>query len=136
MSDKAPTSIGSYGNALDDLAIYPNNMKIPSNFTIPDGNVFKLYLAGFVWYICNTNSNNKWEVAGQFIVRSAIPEYDDSAMIVTPIGVAPSSDPMKNSPSELNLVLSTSGNGAFSNITYLILTDTDGGVAPPSSECK
>ncbi|CAG8766617.1 19758_t:CDS:2, partial [Gigaspora rosea] len=70
---------------------------------------------------------------GQFIVRTAIPEYDNSAMTVTPIGVAPSSDPTKNSPSELNL--SISGNGAFSNITYLILTDTDGGVAPPSSEC-
>ncbi|RIB23176.1 hypothetical protein C2G38_892656 [Gigaspora rosea] len=48
--NKTPTSIGNYE--------YPKGVYIPSNFTIPDGNVFKfkLYLAGFVWKRCNGTS--------------------------------------------------------------------------------
>ncbi|CAG8672233.1 5501_t:CDS:2 [Cetraspora pellucida] len=158
MPAKAPTSIGN--------TEYPQNIKIPANFTIPAGNVFKfqLSLAGFVWYICDTSSSDKWiedqfrsvyfnskdDISGfpvspaavldvrndQYHVLSAIPEHDTSSMIVTVINDAPSSDPTKNYPSELVSVISTAGVGAFSNITYLILTATDGGVPPPKSDCK
>ncbi|CAG8711537.1 938_t:CDS:2, partial [Cetraspora pellucida] len=53
MPAKAPTSIGN--------TEYPQNIKIPANFTISAGNDFKfhLYLAGFVWYMCNTSSSDK-----------------------------------------------------------------------------
>ncbi|CAG8791673.1 21273_t:CDS:2, partial [Racocetra persica] len=54
MPAKAPTSIGD--------PVYPHGINIPSNFTIPSGNVFKftLKLAGFVWYLCDTSSSDKW----------------------------------------------------------------------------
>ncbi|CAG8781306.1 35505_t:CDS:2, partial [Racocetra persica] len=70
----------------------------------------------------------------QYIVRSNIPS-DTSVMTLTVINSVPSSDPTKNYDSELVSVISTSGNGAFSDITYLILTDTKGGLPPPKSEC-
>ncbi|CAG8559068.1 10818_t:CDS:2, partial [Cetraspora pellucida] len=122
MPSKAPTSIGN--------TEYPKNIKIPANFTIPAGNDFKfhLYLAGFAWFLCDTSSNkwipdqwrsvyfnNKDEISGypvspvavldtrngQLHVQSAIPEHDTSSMIVTVINDAPSTDPTKNTPSEL-----------------------------------
>ncbi|CAG8716555.1 14589_t:CDS:2, partial [Cetraspora pellucida] len=61
---------------------------------------------------------------GQLRVLSAIPEHDTSSMLVKVINDVPSPDPMKNVPSELVSVISTAGVGAFSNITYLILTAT------------
>ncbi|CAG8770815.1 12637_t:CDS:2, partial [Cetraspora pellucida] len=82
---------------------YPQNIKIPANFTIPAGNDFKfhLYLAGFVWYMCNTSSSDKWKTDGQYRVLSAIPEHDTSSILVKVINVAPSPDPTKNFRSEL-----------------------------------
>ncbi|CAG8536331.1 24628_t:CDS:2, partial [Cetraspora pellucida] len=126
---KVPTSIGN--------TEYPQNIKIPANFTIPAGNDFKFHLslAGFVWYMCDTSSDDKWITDGQYHVLSAIPEHDTSSMITTVINDAPSPDPTKNYPSELISVISTAGVGAFSNITYYILTATDGGVPSPKSDC-
>ncbi|CAG8548390.1 19956_t:CDS:2 [Gigaspora margarita] len=113
---KPPTSIGNYE--------YPHGVYIPSNFTIPDGNVFKftLYLAGFIWYTCNGTSGT---------MRSSIPKYDTSTLSFTCIGSAPSYDPKKDAKNEFCL-----SDGAFSDITYIILTEAKNGAAPPNEECK
>ncbi|CAG8792891.1 4775_t:CDS:2, partial [Cetraspora pellucida] len=127
MLRKVPTSIGNYE--------YPYGVYIPRNFTIPAGNVFKfkLYSGGFFWYKCNCASN--WSLGSEITIRSTIPN-DTSTMTVTEIGTAPSLDPTKNSVYELIFVNKTSGKGAFSDLTYAILTDVKGGAAPPSTECK
>ncbi|CAG8852923.1 24386_t:CDS:2, partial [Gigaspora margarita] len=115
---KTPTSIGNYD--------YPTGVYIPSNFTIPDGNVykFKLYLAGFVWHRCNGTSgqwigdqyrsvyfNHEEDIhlypysavamldASAFF-RSSIPNYDSSTFSFTCIGSVPSKE---NAPAELCL---------------------------------
>ncbi|CAG8751664.1 23397_t:CDS:2, partial [Dentiscutata erythropus] len=138
---------------------YPYGVYIPSNFTIPAGNVFKfkLYSGGYFWFKCNRTSGN-WDIDQvrnvyfnheedlfhypylavallDFRGISAIPKYDDSTMIVTVIGTAPSLNPRENRDSEIIFVNSTAGNGAFSDVTYLIFTDVKGGLAPPSKEC-
>ncbi|CAG8719582.1 14140_t:CDS:2, partial [Dentiscutata erythropus] len=149
---EAPTSIGNYE--------YPYDVYIPSNFTIPDKNVykFKLYSAALVWYKCNSTSSKKWGIVyfnkkedrffypssvvaalnsrnGEERVISAIPKYDNSTMTVTVIGTAPSSNPTEDYFNELLAVKNTTGRGAFSDLTYFILTDVKGGVAPPNTEC-
>ncbi|CAG8672067.1 5699_t:CDS:2, partial [Racocetra persica] len=150
---KLPTSIGNFDP--------PNDVRVPSNFTVPAGNVykFKIYADGFFLYICN---NTKWdfeeprnvhfnrkedinlypfsgvglvEVRDQKIyVRSAIPKYDTSALALEIIGFTPSSDPLKDYRYEIMAVTNTTGEGAYSDITYIILTETKGGVAPPDTE--
>ncbi|CAG8555565.1 9840_t:CDS:2 [Gigaspora rosea] len=125
--NKTPTSIGNYE--------YPKGVYIPSNFTIPDGNVFKfkLYLAGFVWKRCNGTSG-QW--VGGAVFRSNIPKYDSSTMSFSCITSAPSyNDPTENANDELCLAKNNTGNGAFSDITYIILTEAKGGAAPPNTEC-
>ncbi|KAF0532589.1 hypothetical protein F8M41_011092 [Gigaspora margarita] len=73
---------------------------------------------------------------GEIYDRSAIPKYDDSAMIVTVIGTAPPlSNPRKNRNSEILIVKRTTGKGAFSDLTYLIFTDVKGGAAPSNKKC-
>ncbi|CAG8795947.1 42996_t:CDS:2, partial [Gigaspora margarita] len=144
--NKTPTSIGNYE--------YPKGVYIPSNFTIPDGNVFKfkLYLAGFVWKRCNGTSG-QW-VGDQYrsvyfnreedihlypysaVAISNIPKYDSSTMSFSCITSAPSyNDPTENANDELCLAKNNTGNGAFSDITYIILTEAKGGAAPPNTEC-
>ncbi|CAG8666686.1 45825_t:CDS:2 [Gigaspora margarita] len=125
MSSDAPTSIGNYE---------PNDAYIPSNFTIPSGNVykFKLYSGGCVWYRCNSTSG-KW--GGKVIIRSAIPKHDTSTMTVTVIGTAPSANPKKDYSYELISAAVNTGKGAFADVTYLILSEAEGGVAPPDKEC-
>ncbi|KAF0389228.1 putative exported protein [Gigaspora margarita] len=155
MSSDAPTSIGNYE---------PNDAYIPSNFTIPSGNVykFKLYSGGYVWYRCNSTSG-KWGIdqfrtvyfnnkedsllypssavavldfrGGKVIIRSAIPKHDTSTMTVTVIGTAPSANPKKDYSYELISVAVNTGKGAFADVTYLILSEVEGGAAPPDKEC-
>ncbi|CAG8602230.1 12652_t:CDS:2 [Gigaspora rosea] len=128
MSSDAPTSIGNYEP--------PNDAYIPSNFTIPSGNVykFKLYSGGYVWYKCNITSG-KWNIGGKVIIRSAIPKHDTSTMTVAVIGTAPSANPKKDYSYELISVTDSTGKGAFEDVSYLILSEAEGGVAPPDKEC-
>ncbi|KAF0522128.1 putative exported protein [Gigaspora margarita] len=152
---KPPTSIGNYE--------YPYGVYIPSNFIIPDGNVFKftLYLAGFVWFTCNGTSgewsrdqfrsvyfNSKKEISffpysavaeldffRDNTMRSSIPKYDTSTLSFTCIDSAPSYNPKKDVWDEFCVIKRTTGDGAFSDITYLILTEAKNGAAPPNEKC-
>ncbi|CAG8452661.1 9812_t:CDS:2 [Gigaspora rosea] len=121
--------------------MYPRGVYIPSNFTIPDGNVFKftLYLAAFIWYMCNGTSgqwigdqyrsvyfNSKEDisfypysaVAELDFARgiSAIPKFDTSTFSFTCIASEPSHDPKKDADNELCL-------------------KAKDGAAPPNEEC-
>ncbi|CAG8800498.1 11881_t:CDS:2, partial [Dentiscutata erythropus] len=131
---------------------YPKGVYIPSNFTFPEGIVFKfmLYVGGLACYICNTTSgqweedtsrnlffNHKEDFADypfspvgyvDFRGISAIPS-DTSVANVAFIGDAPSSNP-ENYHEELLSVENTTGQGAFSDITHVILTNWNGGAAP------
>ncbi|CAG8627236.1 7659_t:CDS:2, partial [Dentiscutata heterogama] len=98
---------------------YPKGINIPSNFTLPDGIVFKfvLYTGGIANYICDTASGQWIEIAN-----------------VTVLGSSPSSNP-ENYHDEILLVENTTGQGAFSDITHVILTDWNGGAAPAINLC-
>ncbi|CAG8452645.1 9811_t:CDS:2 [Gigaspora rosea] len=52
------------------------------------------------------------------------------------IASEPSYDPTKNAKNEFCLSKSNAGDGASSDITYIILTETKDGAAPPNEECK
>ncbi|CAG8608579.1 12555_t:CDS:2 [Dentiscutata erythropus] len=156
MSFDAPTSIGNYE--------YPYGVYIPSNFTIPAGNVykFKLYSGGFVWHKCNTTSG-KWGIdqfrsvyfnrkedlflypssavaaldfrAGGVTIRSVIPKNDTSIMNVNVVNTSPSANPAKDYTYELLLASNNTGEGALKDITYFILTEPNGGAPPPDKDC-
>ncbi|CAG8756583.1 24794_t:CDS:2, partial [Cetraspora pellucida] len=138
----------------------PKNFIIPSGNVFK----FKLYASGFVWYKCNSVSS-KWGLdqfrsvyfnhkedftkypytgvafidfrATDITIRSAIPKYDNSTMTLTLNGFleTPSSDPTKNYRYEFVPIKSNTGKGAFSDVTYFIVAETDGGAPPPSTEC-
>ncbi|RIB29658.1 hypothetical protein C2G38_2238768 [Gigaspora rosea] len=66
---------------------------------------------------------------------SAIPKFDTSAVSINCIASEPSYDPKKDVDNELCLSTSNTGDGAFSDITYLILTEAKDGAPPPNEEC-
>ncbi|CAG8728658.1 4065_t:CDS:2, partial [Dentiscutata heterogama] len=62
------------------------------------------------------------------LLRSAIPS-NTSVVNVTVLGSSPSSNP-ENYHDKFLLVENTTGQGAFLDITHIILTDWNGGAAP------
>ncbi|CAG8732541.1 11227_t:CDS:2, partial [Dentiscutata erythropus] len=108
---------------------YPKDVTIPSNFTLPNGIFFKfvLYTGGLANYICDTASG-QWIEGNDILLRSAIPS-DTSVANVTVLGSSPASNPA-NYHNEILLVENTSGQGAFKDITHVILVDWNGGAAP------
>ncbi|CAG8656110.1 11067_t:CDS:2, partial [Scutellospora calospora] len=136
---------------------YPKDIYIPKNFSIPPENVFKfvVYTGGIFWYTCTNDGwtsgfatdyrdlyfNNEEDLAKypsspvaavylEGIVRSLIPKYDTSTISLNQLCVAPSLDPKKNYENKLFKITGTKGKGAFSDITYLMLLNTKGGVTP------
>ncbi|CAG8517345.1 14052_t:CDS:2, partial [Cetraspora pellucida] len=57
-------------------------------------------------------------------------------MTVTVINTSPLPDTEENYPSEMILVKNTTGKGAFADLTYYIITDLNGGTAPPNTRCS
>ncbi|CAG8587485.1 1319_t:CDS:2, partial [Cetraspora pellucida] len=146
---QVPTSIGNY--------VFPTDVTIPANLTVPKGNCFKfsLHVSGYIWYQCEgrvlffnheedasqypdsavaSTYNPGSSVFGSAGIRSIIPKYDSSSLIATTTINYQPPDP-KDFPWGLEETHDNTGDGAFKDITYILRLNTKNGIPPPNSLC-
>ena len=75
-------------------------------------------------------------VNGGRVTWKSIIHSDNSLVIAVVIAQSASPDGLRNIPWLLLKATSNQGTGAFTDVTFVVRVDTDGGVAPPIDDCK